>query len=75
MDQCGGHQAVIESSLKACGPHVVLPNGHQIPRWTLALHQLEIPAGSQDLAAAEFMTSFLASIINEGDGLESPHRF
>ena len=37
MDECGGQQAMIESSLKARGSHFVLPNGHQILRATFVL--------------------------------------
>jgi hypothetical protein len=65
MDECGGQQAVIESSLKACGPHFVFPNGHQILGAAFALQQLQVPVSSEDLAAAEFMRRFLASIVDE----------
>src|ERR1022692_1115716 len=74
MDQCGGQQAMIESSLKACGPHFVFPNGHQILRATFVLQQLQVPTSSEDLAVAEFMSRFLASIVDEGNSFESPHR-
>src|ERR1022692_2859597 len=74
MDECGGQQAMIESSLKACGPHFVFPNGHQILRATFALQQLQVPTSSEDLAVAEFMSRFLASIVDEGNSSEPPHR-
>src|ERR1022692_560559 len=74
MDECDGQQAMLESSLKACGPHFVPPDGHQIMRATFVLQQLQVGASSEDLAVAEFMSRFLASIVNEGNSFESPHR-
>jgi hypothetical protein len=65
MDECGGPQAMLDSSLKACGPHFVPADGHQILRATFAPQQLQVPASSEDLAAAEFMSRFLASIVDE----------
>src|ERR1035437_212028 len=74
MDECGGQQTMFEGSLKACGPHFVPPNGHHILRATFVLQQLQVPASSEDLAVAEFMSRFLASIVDEGNIPESPHR-
>jgi hypothetical protein len=37
MDKCGGEQTMFESSLKACGPYFILPDGHQVPRAMPAL--------------------------------------
>jgi hypothetical protein len=74
MDKCGGQQTVFKGYLKACGPHFVFPNGHQVLRATFALQQLQVPASSEDLAVAEFMSRFLASIVDEGNIPEFPHR-
>jgi hypothetical protein len=74
VDEPRGQQSVVEGSLEACGPHFIVPNGHQILRATFVLQQLQVPASSEDLAAAEFTARFLASIVDEGDSCESPHR-
>src|ERR1017187_5871926 len=74
VDEAHGQQTVFEGSLKACGPHFVFPNGHQILRATFVLQQLQVPASSEDLAVAEFMSRFLASIVDEGNSSEPPHR-
>lgn len=74
VDECGGQQAMFEGSLKACGPHFVFPDGHQILRATFALQQLQVPTSSEDLAVAEFMSRFFASIVDEGNSFESSHR-
>jgi hypothetical protein len=74
VDESHGQQTVFESSLKACGPQFVFPNGHQILRATFALWQLQVRAGSEDLAAAKFTSGFLASIVDKGNSFESPHR-
>jgi hypothetical protein len=74
MDECGRQQAMIESSLKACGPHFIPPNGHNIVGATFVRQQLQVPASSEDLTAAEFMSRILASIVDEGNSFESPRR-
>jgi hypothetical protein len=74
MDERGGLQAVFEGSLKACGPHFVLPNGHHVLRAPFALQQLQVPASSEDLAGTEFTATFLAIIVDEGNSLEPSHR-
>jgi hypothetical protein len=74
MDERDGQQAMFEGSLKACGPNFVFSNGHQILRATFVVQQLEVPTSSEDLAATEFMSRFPASIVDEEDSFESPHR-
>ena len=65
VDESYGQQTVFEGSLKACGPHFVFPNGHQILRATFALQQLQVPTSFEDLAIAEFTARSLASIVDE----------
>jgi len=74
VDEPRGQQTVVEGSLKACSPHFVPPNGHHILRATFVLQQLQVPASSEDLAVAEFMSRFVASIVDEGNSFEFPHR-
>jgi hypothetical protein len=74
MDECGGEQAMIESSLKACGPDFVPPNRHHILRAAFGLQQLQVPASSEDRATTEFVRGFLAGIVEEGNHFKSPHR-
>ena len=74
MDECGGRQTVSKGALKARGPHFVSPNGHQKLRAVFAPRQLKVPAGREDPAAAEFPARFLATIVDEGNGTELPHR-
>src|SRR5260370_36235970 len=62
MDQRGGNQAVVESSLKTIGPHVAPPNGNQILRGTRGLQQLELPARRGSPAIAQYKCSIPASI-------------
>ena len=73
VDESHRQQTMVEGSLEACGPHFVIANGHQILTATFAVQQLQVPTSSEDLAAAEFTARFLASIIDEGNSLESSH--
>jgi len=65
VDESHGQEKVFEGSVKACGPHFIVPNGHRIFGTTFGLQELQVPARFEQLAGAELLARSVARIVDE----------